>query len=348
MNSVSSILSELERAMATRAEPQRAATIAQISDMFVARSGAYTVEQIGLFDAVLGRLLVGVGEPSRVELSLKLADLATAPHGVIRQLAMDEIPVARPVLTRSPRLDDHDLIAVAGARGRDHMLAITERTTLAEIVTDFLVVKGDRVVAHGLAANAGARFSRRALALLATRSLSDTALQSALGQRQDLPEDLAIHLANAVRRTSSQRLAIPPAQQGAAVRTLDIETASQEIEAMVKQGALDEAALARFGDTGDVARAVCALAVLARLSPAAAQHVLTGADRDGVLVVGRALGFGWPTVKALFGLRPASDRAPHVLTRARANYDALTPQTAQRVLQFMRVKEELSVRPARS
>jgi uncharacterized protein (DUF2336 family) len=348
MNSVSSILTELERAMATRAEPQRAATIAQIADMFVARAEAYDAEQIGLFDAVIGRLVAQVGEPSRIDLAFKLADLATAPRGVIRQLAMDEIPVARPVLTRSPRLDDQDLIAVAGARGRDHMLAITERPTLAEIVTDFLVVKGDRVVAHGLAANTGARFSRRALALLATRSLSDTALQSALGQRQDLPEDLVNHLAKAARRTSSQHLANLPAQTPDSMQPLDLEAASQDIEALVRQGALDEAALARFGADGDTARAVCALAVLAQLTPAAAQQLLTGADKDGVLVVCRALGFGWSTVKALFGLRPEPDRAPHVLSRARANYEALTPQTAQRVLQFMRVKEELAVKPGRS
>jgi uncharacterized protein (DUF2336 family) len=37
----------------------------------------------------------------------------------MRRLAKDEIAVARPVLARSPRLSDDDLIAAARVGGRD-------------------------------------------------------------------------------------------------------------------------------------------------------------------------------------------------------------------------------------
>ena len=85
--------------------------------------------------------------------------MPNAPVGVIRILALDDdIEVARPVLKNSSRLDDSDLIAAAGSKGQLHLAAIAQRRTLSEAVTDVLVERGNKYVAHSVRTR-GARFS---------------------------------------------------------------------------------------------------------------------------------------------------------------------------------------------
>ena len=347
--SVSAILTDLDSALATRSEEQTAHTIARMTDMFVARADDYSDEQIGLFDVVIGRLAAGSQLQGRISLSERLADLARAPRGVVRQLALDEIVVARAVLSRSVMLTDHDLIAVASTRGRDHMLAITERAELAEAVTDYLVVKGDRVVSHALASNDGARFSSRGMGLLVTRAFADDALQVALGIREDIPPNLMTNLGNAARDSARRRLigkttAQPGSHQLQPADTADTtaetrKTAADIVNMLDATGKLTEATVAGFAAAGKRAEAVCALATLARITPDAAEQALFGQDRDASLVIGKAMGWSWDTVHAMLKLRPATEQVPHMIDKIKDSFGGLAPSTAQRVLQFMRVKD---------
>ncbi|MGL4439122.1 MAG: DUF2336 domain-containing protein, partial [Bosea sp. (in: a-proteobacteria)] len=296
MTTVTNILADLESALASRSEDQKNSTIARVTEMFSARAEEYNPEQVGVFDVVIGRLASGVGVQSRIVLSERLAVLGTAPHGVVRQLALDEIVVARAVLTRSTMLDESDLIAVASTKGRDHMLAITERPNLTEPVTDYLVVKGDRVISHALAHNETARFSARGMGLLVTRAFADDALQVALGGRDDIPPELVVNLANAARDSARRRLlnrAAPPAhlsRQDMAAETAtvsnDHSSASKAMRELEAKGQLDEAALAGFAQRAAIDEAICAISLLAKISLYAAEHAVLGTDRDAGLVIG--------------------------------------------------------------
>lgn len=351
MTTVTTILADLESALASRSEGQKKSTITRVTEMFVERADEYTPEQVGVFDVVIGRLAAGVDVQVRIDLSERLAALAMAPHGVVRQLALDEIGVARPVLTRSIMLSESDLIAVASTKGRDHMLAITERQDLTAPVTDYLVVKGDRVISHALAHNETARFSPRGMGLLVTRAFTDDALQVALGGRDDIPPELVVNLSNAARDSARRRLLRRPetaAPAGyAAGSGVENEGPRPELTAaygamrdLAARSQLDEKALAGFAQRAATDEAICVVSLLAKISLQAAEQAVLGTDRDASLVIGKAMGWEWPTVKALIGLRPASERLPQTIERARHNYDNLSSTTAHRVLQFMRVKEQ--------
>lgn len=353
MTNVTTILADLESALASRSEEQKNSTIVRVTDMFSARADEYSPEQVSVFDVVIGRLAAGVGVQSRIDLSKRLASLGNAPHGVVRQLALDEIVVARPVLTSSNMLSESDLIAVASTKGRDHMLAITERPNLSAPVTDYLVVKGDRVVSHALAHNETARFSPRGMGLLVTRAFADDALQVALGVREDIPPELMVNLSNAGRDSARRRLMNRTVPAAVLSRAHDIDksgapaefseerdAAASAMRALAAKGQLDENALAGFAQRAATEEAICGISVLAQISLHAAEQAVLGADRDAVLVIGKAMNWDWTTVKALICLRPAPDRLPHHLERARENYANLSAATAHRVLQFMRVKEQ--------
>lgn len=353
---IDTVLADLDKALASRSEQQRAYTMHKLTDMFIGRASQYDKEQFGVFDAVIGRLASNMSPGSRLELSERLADIPLAPHGVVRQLALDDIEIARPVLTRSVQLTDQDLVAIAATKGRDHMLAITERPDLREPVTDYLVAKGDRVVNHSVAANKNAKFTPRSLGLLATRAITDDALQFALGQRPDVPDDLLVTLSKAAQASIKRRLesgtapapVLPPKIRDKDEFELSQQVAAKidEIQAIAASGQLDESRVVAFANEGDKAGAICAISILATLSQHSARIVITGMDRDAVLVVARAMGWSWQTARALMRLRPAEEQAPHMVERAKSSFESLNAATAERVLQFIRVKEQSAPAPA--
>jgi hypothetical protein len=100
-----------------------------------------------------------------------------------------------------------------------------------------------------------------------------------------------------------------------------------------------ESDLAGFAGEGRFEEAVCAMAYLTGLTVPAAERLFREPEAELLLVVGRAMGWSWPTVKALLALRGPDAAQPHQLKKALDTYDGLVPATAQRVLQFLKVRE---------
>src|SRR5262249_59633892 len=124
------------------------------------------------------------------ETSTQLASVKQAPPSVIRRLARnDEIAVARPVLTESARLTPEDLIELAETKGEQHLLAISGRWWLTEIVTDALLRRHYPSVSRRLVSNPGARVSANGYAIVLKQAEADPDLAVETGIRVDLPAD---------------------------------------------------------------------------------------------------------------------------------------------------------------
>ena len=155
-----SLIDELERALADGNDAQRDEMLSRITDLFMAGASRYSVEQVDLFDEVIAKLATAIEAKARAKLSIRLADVPTAPAGVVRMLAFDDdIDVARPVLKDSERLNESDLVANASSKSQQHLAAISERTSLSEAVTDVLVSRGDRDVVQSVVRKNQARGS---------------------------------------------------------------------------------------------------------------------------------------------------------------------------------------------
>ncbi|CAM5774032.1 DUF2336 domain-containing protein [Bosea minatitlanensis] len=359
MSTVATLLRDLESTMRRGAGSDRADILSRLTDLFLATAIDLDEEQVGVFDVVIGRLSRAIELRARIELAERLAPVPNAPNGVVHQLALDEIAVARPVLLLSPRLSDQDLVAVAAAKGRDHMLAITERPHLGEPVTDFLILRGGRVVTQAVAANQTARFSRHGMGVLAMRAVQDDALQETLGLRRDIPAELAAQLMRAAKSSARRRLAeqLAPNLTGEIDDAVErgaeavaaggrmpgelgpISTALAEIHALDQAGGLDEAQVRAFAEAGRTEHAICALALLAQLSPPAAEQVILGSDREAVLLVARGLDWSWETTAALIALRKDYGKSEAAVERARDSFRNLAQSTAQRVLGFLRMRD---------
>ena len=112
-----------------------------------------------------------------------------------RLLALDdEIEVARPFLSHSKKLDDATLIKGAKTKSQDHLLAISQRDSIGEAVTDIIVERGNKEVVVSVATNPGARFSDFGCSTLATRSYGDAELALRVWLRPDIPRQYLLSL----------------------------------------------------------------------------------------------------------------------------------------------------------
>jgi len=66
---------------------------------------------------------------------------------------------------------------------------------------------------------------------------------------------------------------------------------------------------------------------------------MNGERADPVLILARAAGFGWPTVRSVISSRPGLQPSGQVLQAAFENFERLTPATAQRVVRFWQVRQ---------
>ncbi len=359
MSSVSALLRDLEATMVRGSGEERVQILSRLTDLFLSTASGMAEDQVSVFDVVIGRLSRAIEVRARIELAERLAEVPNAPGGVVRQLALDEIAVARPVLIGSPRLSDQDLVAISAAKGRDHMLAITERPDLGEPVTDFLILRGGRVVTHAVASNQSARFSRHGMGVLVMRAVQDDALQATLGTRRDIPSELGDQLMTAAKNSARRRLSasMEPAMAGAVDGAIErgaqavaaqaqigddigkISAALAEINRLNEAGQLNEAKVAEFAGAGATEHAMGAVSVLAQLGLPATEQVILGPDRDAVLLVARGLGWSWETTRTLIGLRKDLGKSDSAVEKARQSFRNLQTSTAQRVLGFLRMRD---------
>jgi uncharacterized protein (DUF2336 family) len=177
MSAQTALIAEIEAAISSGSQDKRVETLRRVTDLFLGGADRFNEEQIGVFDDVLGHLIKRIETKAVAELSTRLAPVDNAPAEVIRQLARnDEITVAGPVLAESKRLTDDDLVDIAKTKGQGHLLAMSNRTQLAEVVTDVLVDRGGHEVKHTLARNAGARFSEIGFATMVKTAETDDGL----------------------------------------------------------------------------------------------------------------------------------------------------------------------------
>lgn len=348
-------------------------TARRVTDLFLASAGRFDGEQVALFDSVLARLIKAIEQHAVVdisarmalaEISAQLAPVAQAPPSVIRQLAgHDEIRVAAPVLQESARLGDDDLVELAGTKGEQHLLAISARWWLKEIVTDALLARSFPSVSRRIVSNPGARVSAGGYAIIVAQAEDNPELAVEAGIRVDLPADLRQRLLStateAVRtkllsrapphlfediRSAIAKAAASADREMSVVR--DFTAARRSVAALKEKGGLNEATLAGFARQKKYEETVVALAELARTTFDVIRPLMQSLRDDGLLVACKAAKLSWETTAAVLDCRYSTGSiGPAERARAKSGFAGMTTENAQRMLSFWQVR---SVAPARS
>jgi uncharacterized protein (DUF2336 family) len=356
MSAPASLIPELEDVLRHGSTAKRTATLNRITELFLADAGSYSREHVGLFDQVLGALINEIETKALAELSRLLAPVDNAPPELVRRLAKnDDITVAWPVLRRSRRLGEADLVDIAKTKGQEHLLAISGRPGIGEAITDVLVRRGDLEVARNVAGNRGARLSESGFNVLVKRAERDDVLAENVGLRADIPaplfRDLVIKATDVVRRRllASARpetqaairrvLAAISDELNAATKPRDYEEAQRSVLAMHRDGKLDEAMLVELAKQDRFEETVAALSALCAVPIEVVDRLMCGERPDPVLILCKAVGFEWSTVRAAIAVRSASAGLSNIgLDDALANFERLSRSTAQRVVRFWQAR----------
>jgi uncharacterized protein (DUF2336 family) len=361
MSSLVSFVMEVEDAVASKDPARRVETLRKLTGLFVDQEATLPEGAVEVFDEVILRLSRDLERRARMELSEAFGDLDRAPRKVVRSLAFDlDAAIARPVLERSSRLDEDDLVMIARARGQDHLLAISRRAALSERVTDVLVHRGDEGVVRSVAGNAGARFSDGGFSELMDKARADEALQGVLRGRGDIPPRQLARLVEIAQEQARQTLtrefgtdraaAIGSAVAGAAgavaagtgVAAGALDAAAAAVRRKAEGGGLVEDDVLEWLRLGRIDEALAAIAQLAGVPVGIVAKAYRSPHHDPLLFLVRAVRFGWATFKALLAAQAGRPPAPETLRGAFAAFQQLSVQAAQQVVRFTAARDKLA------
>ncbi len=358
MNVAASLIPGLDEIVRHGDPKRRSEAARRIAELFLQGAPNFRPDHVDLFDGVLTGLVPHTELAARVDLAERLSILANAPRRLVGQLAReDEISIAGPLLRRSPVIDEQALIEIARIKGQGHLLAMSERPTLSPGLTDVIVRRGDSEVVRRAAGNAGALFSHDGYSALIKRAGPDAVLTLAIGQRADLSgpqlKDLLAGSVDGIRHrlfevVKPDRLAfmkqamseisgVPERVEGGR----DFGPAQRAILALHNAGELNEAALLGFAKAHRYEESVAALSAMSAVKIATLDRLIAGDRHDPILIVGKAIGLEWATVRALILLRLGQNRVPSSvdIESARVNFARLMPSTVERVVSFWQTRQ---------
>jgi uncharacterized protein (DUF2336 family) len=346
-----SLIQELEDAIEHGSSHRRAETLRRVTDLFTRRAEGLSERHIELFDDVILRLAGEIETKARAELARRLAPVDNAPPNTVRDLAHDDaIEVAAPVLLRSRRLDENDLVDIARTKGPAHLLAISNRRSLGEAVTDVLVDRGDGDVLINVASNSDANFSEDGFARLVERAGDDEPLATRIAGRPDIPLHLLHKLVAQASDVVQRRLLASAAPEmraeiGRVLAKVSLEidpgapaprsfTAAQRMIGMLHTaGALGESELYDLAKSRRYEETAAALALLCSVNIDVVDWLMNGDRIEPLLVLLKAAGFDWLTVRAIVLSRPSGRRlSAKDLEDICDDFKRLSYATARRVI----------------
>ncbi|HEY7232418.1 MAG TPA: DUF2336 domain-containing protein [Pseudolabrys sp.] len=350
-----SIIAEIEGTFASGSADKQADILRRVTDLFLAGADKYSDDHVDLFDGVISRIAEKIETKARAELAHRLAPARNAPPMTVRRLAHDEsIEVAGPILSLSSRLSDEDLLAIASGKSQDRLLAISKRSSLSEKVSDVLVTHGNRDVVLSVTRNEGARFSDAGYTTLVDRSINDEVLAICVSMRKDIPQEhfnaliakasevvfekLAAsnpHAVYEVHKVLTDITGQDPVEQPKAKR--DYREAAAQFDVVRRSGVPVDPVVCEYAKNGKFEETVAALSALSGAPIKLVESVMNDArpDSDFALILAKAAGLSWPTVKHICILRrKVFSFSPQAIEIARQSFDRLQTATAQRLVRF--------------
>ncbi|MDW9594394.1 DUF2336 domain-containing protein [Sinorhizobium meliloti] len=193
----------------------------------------------------------------RRSLAEALADCPIVPRSIIKALAQDQPEIAYIAISRSPVLNDDDLVDMAADGGAETRALIASRSAVSCAVAAAIAEIGGEEEVLILLENPGARLSPGSLRRIADRLGDSVAARGLLLERHDLPSD--------ARQTLAEKA-------GAALAASDLVRAviGEDRAQRVVRETCDAAALTLSSASAreELQRMVAALRKTGRLTPA--------------------------------------------------------------------------------
>jgi uncharacterized protein (DUF2336 family) len=352
-----SFLQDLDVAVLQGSAQSRERALWYATDLLIV--GRYTDDEIWMFGEIIGRLEQDIEIATRAQLAKRLARVDNAPVKIINKLAFDDsIEVAGPVLRQSERLDARTLVANARSKSQDHLLAISQRRSICQEVTDELVTRGNREVVRSVAKNTGARLSDFGILHMIKRSEGDSILFEQLGHRKDIPRHLFQQLIAKASDNTKKRLERERPEVASQIQSLvtdvtgalhakfgpaskDYFDAKREVAKQQQHGSLNEKLVFEYAQSHRFAETTVGLAMLCSLPVDVVERVLIDKNKEIALILAKALKFSWETAMSLLFLGATDHRIKaQDLEAMKREFAGLNVETSQSVLRAYQSRKQ--------
>jgi uncharacterized protein (DUF2336 family) len=348
-----SFLQELEVAVSRGTTEGRQRALWYATDVLIA--GHYTDDEIWMFGEIIGLLERDIAVAARAQLAKRLARVDNAPTAVIKKLAFDDsIEVAGPVLSQSERLDRRALVDNAKSKSQLHLLAISQRKSISEDVTDVLVTRGNKEVVRSIAKNDGARFSDSGILHMIKRSESDSILVEQLGRRKDIPRHLFQQLIAKASDNVKKKFAGEHTDEASQIQAMVTDVtgalhakfgpasksyfnAKRSVARQRYVGGLNENKIFEYAQSHKFEEVTAGLSLLCSLPVDVVERALIDKSKETLLILAKALGFSWETAMSLLFLGAPDHRiVSHDLDNMKREFSDLNIETSRNVLKTYR------------
>jgi hypothetical protein len=351
MSEAGSFLRELDEAVSRGTPESRRRALWHTTDLMIA--GSYSEDEIWTFGEVIGRLADEIEVAARAQLARRLARFERAPVNILHKLAFDdEIEVAGPVLRESERLESYALVANVCLKDQSHLLAISQRKSIDESVTDVLVTRGNQEVVKSVANNDGARFSDFGFLHMIKRAEGDSILAEQLGLRRDIPRQIFQQLIAKASDDVRKRLKRERPDMGEQIQSTvtDVAGALQSrfgpvsrsyyvakrvVTTQYQQGNLNENSISGYARLHRIEEVTIGLSLLCSLPGDVIERALFDKSRETLLILAKALDFSWATTMSLLFLGAKDHRiTARELSDLEREFSRVNVKTSRSVLEF--------------
>jgi hypothetical protein len=357
MTAQSTLVSELQKTLASAPQERRQRMLQRLTDVFVQIAARLKDEHIEVFDEVICCLMTELETRALSELGLRFAPLPQAPSKTIDRLAHHpDIAVAGPVLAQSERLEASEIAAIAAERDQPHLMAISGRRRVDQIVTEVLLRRGNAAVMRRLAGNSGAAFSKSGFNVLLERAAADADTAEKIVQRHDMTPELlrtiVVHASDAVRkrlvgaappqrRAAVERLIAKVEQEFAAAATSDEHYYAHTVARLKEERGkeLSEKDVLDFAAAKKTGEAVAALSIMLDIDPEMVEGLMDGERLEPFLMMCKSANLRWATVRSLLELSTRAGRATQDgLTQACDDFNKLSPLVSRQALKLWQTR----------
>ncbi|MBT5035395.1 MAG: DUF2336 domain-containing protein [Rhodospirillaceae bacterium] len=351
-------LENLARLAKETSPEKRQALLRDVSDLFLDSHNDLSETESQYFGDIMGKVAFDLEMKVRQSLSEKLANVDGAPNSLVKLLANDEIEVARPVLMNSTVLSDDDLISVIDKHGQDHIMAVTKREHVSELVSDSIVEKGNDEVLASLAGNKGAELSTNALMAMVGRSKGNEILHEPLVLRGDLPPEMMQEMMTRISEELKEKilaetsdlsseyvdelLAETQSEIGIDYDDEEVTKAEKFISRKESLNQLNSSLLLQLLRSEKITELIAGFSAMAKVDFPTTRKIILVDGGESLVVLCKAVGMSQAVfVSIMNGTDKHGVREEADMDALLGVYGRITQQAAQRALRFFRTRKKV-------
>jgi len=325
-------LSDMTRLAQLAANPQgtgRGEIYLAVASLYRTQAPQLSDRERALMREILQRLTSDVEMAIRIALAERLADDEDAPLDLILLLCDDRIEVARPLILRSRKLSDDDLLRLIADADEARQAACAARPHIGEPVSDALARSGAEPVLLALVRNMTARIAQPTFETLVEKSRQLPAMHEPLVQRRDLPLTLATRMCASVSDALKTYIVVSPSSIDDAAQKIQKPPeagsgASKLVDKLAAGGQLRAGFLLRVLNQGQLDLFETAFAKLLNLDMPNLRRVLYDQGPRSVALACRAVGIDRCVFSTVFNLsRKAHGLYPSLTSDERADVESV-------------------------